>query len=134
ILPDAILLHCDDDPSFKGQAPEPIHRNLTALSNLVKSDTTIALGIAHDGDADRIGMYDEDGNFVDSHHILLLLLLYLFKYKNQPVKVVLTFSVTEKMKKMAELYGLESEVTKIGFKYIAEIMNNEDVLVGGEES
>lgn len=134
ILPDAILLHCDDDPSFKGQAPEPIHRNLTALSNLVKSDTTIALGIAHDGDADRIGMYDEDGNFVDSHHILLLLLLYLFKYKNQTGKVVITFSVTEKMKKMAELFGLESEVTKIGFKYIAEIMNNEDVLVGGEES
>src|SRR5690606_32491669 len=103
-------------------------------SNLVKSDTTIALGIAHDGDADRIGMYDEDGNFVDSHHILLLLLLYLFKYKNQTGKVVITFSVTEKMKKMAELFGLESEVTKIGFKYIAEIMNNEDVLVGGEES
>lgn len=134
ILPDAVLLHCDDDPSFKGQAPEPIHRNLTALSNLVKSDKTIALGIAHDGDADRIGMYDEDGNFVDSHHILLLLLLYLFKYKNQTGKVVITFSVTEKMKKMAGLFGLECEVTQIGFKYIAEIMNREDVLVGGEES
>ena len=134
ILPDAILLHCDDDPSFKGQAPEPIHRNLTELSNTIKADPKIVLGIANDGDADRIGMYDEDGNFVDSHHILLLLLLYLHKYKNQTGKVVITFSVTDKMKKMADLFGLETEVTKIGFKYIAEIMTQEDVLVGGEES
>jgi len=134
ILPDAILLHCDDNPSFKGQAPEPIHRNLTELSNLIKGDSSIVLGIANDGDADRIGMYDEDGNFVDSHHILLLLLLYLYKYKKQTGKVVITFSVTDKMKKLAKLFGLECEVTKIGFKYIAEIMTKEDVLVGGEES
>ena len=134
ILPDAVLLHCDDDPSFKGQAPEPIHRNLTELSNLIKGDPSIALGIANDGDADRIGMYDQDGNFVDSHHILLLLLLYMYKYKKQTGKVVYTFSVTDKMKKLADLFGLESEVTKIGFKYIAEIMTKENVLVGGEES
>lgn len=134
ILPDAVLLHCDDDPSFKGQAPEPIHRNLSELSNLIKNDPDIQLGIANDGDADRIGMYDEDGNFVDSHHILLLLLLYMFKYKNKTGKVVITFSVTDKMKKMAKMFGLDCEVTKIGFKYIAEIMTQEEVLVGGEES
>ncbi len=134
ILPDAVLLHCDDDPSFKGQAPEPIHRNLGELSELIKNDPKIALGIANDGDADRIGMYDEDGKFVDSHHILLLLLLYMYKYKNKTGKVVITFSVTDKMKKLANLFGLECVVTKIGFKYIAEIMTQEEVLVGGEES
>ncbi len=134
ILPKAVLLHCDDDPSFKGQAPEPIHRNLKELSALIKNDSEIALGIANDGDADRIGMYDEDGNFVDSHHILLLLLVYMFKYKNKTGKVVITFSVTDKMKKLASMFGLECEVTKIGFKYIAEIMTQEEVLVGGEES
>ncbi len=134
ILPEAVFLHCDDDPSFKGQAPEPIHRNLQELSELIKNDPNIKLGIANDGDADRIGMYDEDGNFVDSHHILLLLLLYMFKYKNETGKVVITFSVTDKMKKLAEQFGLECEVTKIGFKYIAEIMTNEKVIVGGEES
>ena len=134
ILPEAIFLHSDDDPSFKGQAPEPIHRNLGELSALIKNDPAIALGIANDGDADRIGMYDEDGNFVDSHHILLLLLLYMFKYKNKTGKVVITFSVTDKMKKLAGMFGLECEVTKIGFKYIAEIMTQEEVLVGGEES
>ena len=91
--------------------------------------------MANDGDADRIGMYDGDGNFVDSHHLLLLLLWYMHKEKGLDGKVVVTFSVTDKMKKMAELFGLkEFEVTKIGFKYIAEIMTKEDVLVGGEES
>ena len=92
------------------------------------------MGIATDGDADRIGMYDEDGNFVDSHHILLLLLLYLHKYKGMDGKVVVTFSVTDKMRTMAKKFNLPCEVTKIGFKYIAEIMTTEDVLVGGEES
>lgn len=134
ILPDAVMLHCDDNPGFKGQAPEPIHRNLGELSETIKNDPAIALGIANDGDADRIGMYDEDGNFVDSHHLLLLLLLYMHKYKNLSGKVIITFSVTDKMRKMAKLFGLEYTVTKIGFKYIAEIMTQEDVLVGGEES
>jgi len=134
LLPNAVLLHCDDDPSFKGRAPEPIHRNLGELSELIKNDPAITVGLANDGDADRIGMYDEDGNFVDSHHLLLLLLLYMHKYKNQTGKVIITFSVTDKMEKMAKMFGLDIEVTKIGFKYIAEIMTKEDVVVGGEES
>ena len=134
ILPRAISLHCDYNPSFYGQAPEPIERNLKPFADLIKGDPKIQIGIANDGDADRIGMFDGNGNFVDSHHILLLLLLYLHKYKNMTGKVVITFSVTDKMVQMAKKFGLEVEVTKIGFKYIAEIMTREDVLVGGEES
>lgn len=134
LFPQAALLHCDDNPGFHGQAPEPIHRNLQELSDFIKNNDDISLGIANDGDADRIGMYDANGNFVDSHHILLLLLLYMYKYKKQDGKVVITFSVTDKMKKMAEQFGLDYEVTKIGFKYIADIMAVENVIVGGEES
>jgi phosphomannomutase len=134
LLPGSLFLHCDLNPGMHGQAPEPIHRNLTLLSETIRENPEITSGLANDGDADRIGMYDEDGNFVDSHHLLLILLLYLYKYKNMRGKVVFTFSVTDKMKKMAELFGLEHEITKIGFKYIAEIMTQEDVLVGGEES
>jgi phosphomannomutase len=134
LFPEAILLHCDDNPGFHGQAPEPIMRNLLEISTIIKNDPSINLGIANDGDADRIGMFDEDGNFVDSHHVLLLLLLYLHKYKGMSGKVVITFSVTDKMRKMAEAFNLPWVITKIGFKYIAEIMINEDVLVGGEES
>lgn len=134
LFPDAALLHCDHNPSFRGQAPEPIARNLQELSELLKSDPKLNVGLANDGDADRIGMYDGDGKFVDSHHLLLLLLVYQHKHKNLDGKVIITFSVTDKMKKLAEKFGLEIEVTKIGFKYIAEIMINEDVVVGGEES
>ncbi len=134
LLPDSVFLNCDVNPSFRGQAPEPIHRNLTELSETIKNDDSIHAGLANDGDADRIGMYDEKGNFVDSHRLLLLLLKYMKEYKQENGKVVVTFSVTDKMKKLAEHYGLDFEVTKIGFKYIAEIMTHTDLLVGGEES
>lgn len=134
ILPNAVPLHCELNPSFNGQAPEPIHKNLSELSALIKNNESITCGLANDGDADRIGMYDEDGNFVSSHHILLLIVHYLYKYKNMKGKVVVSFSVTDKVKKLCELYGLEHQVVKIGFKHIAEIMMTENVLVGGEES
>ncbi len=134
LFPYATLFHCEYNPSFMGRAPEPILRNLPEIADFLANETRHNLGLANDGDADRIGLFDENGKFVDSHHILLLLLLYLKKYKNQTGKVVITFSVTDKMTKLAEHFGLEVEVTKIGFKYIAEIMQHEDVLVGGEES
>ncbi len=134
LFPNAELLHCDVNPSFRGQAPEPIARNLKELSSVIASRDDLHVGVANDGDADRIGMFDEDGNFVDSHHLLLLLVYYLHEKKKLNGKVIVTFSVTNKMKKLCELYNLPCEVTKIGFKYIAEIMTKEDILVGGEES
>ena len=134
LLPRSVFLHCDLNPGMHGQAPEPIDRNLRLLADTIRKNPKITAGLANDGDADRIGMYDEEGNFVDSHHLLLILLLYLYKYKNMRGKVVFTFSVTDKLKKMAEKFGLPYEITKVGFKYIAEIMTKEDVLVGGEES
>jgi phosphomannomutase len=135
LLPNATHLHCELNPGFNGQAPEPIGRNLTELAETIKNDPKIALGIANDGDADRIGLFNGDGEFVDSHHILLLLLMYQFEYKGiKTGEVILTFSVTDKLKQLAEMYGLDYEVTKIGFKYIAEIMAEREVIVGGEES
>jgi phosphomannomutase len=134
LFPNAKLLRCDYNPGFHGIAPEPIHKNLLGLSQTLKDNDNYIIGLANDGDADRIGMYDEDGEFVDSHKILLLLLHYLYHHKNLRGKVIVTFSVTDKMAQLAEKLGLEVEITKIGFKYIAEIMTHEDVLVGGEES
>jgi len=90
--------------------------------------------LANDGDADRIGMYDESGNFIDSHRILLLLLYYMVEHKGMTGKVVGTFSVTEKLQKLAAHYGLPYEETPIGFKHIAQIIIKEEVIVGGEES
>ncbi|MCS6929382.1 MAG: phosphoglucomutase/phosphomannomutase family protein [Saprospiraceae bacterium] len=134
LLPRSVFLRCDWNPGMYGQAPEPIHRNLLTLSELVRKNPKITAGLANDGDADRIGMYDEEGKFVDSHHLLLILLLYLHRYKGMSGKVVFTFSVTDKLRKMAEIFGLPYAVTPVGFKYIAEIMMREDVLIGGEES
>lgn len=134
LLPGAVLLHCDENPGFHGQAPEPLDKNLQELAKTVASTPEIKIGLATDGDADRIGLYDGDGNFVDAHNIILLLIHYLFKYKNMTGKVVIAFSVTDRVKKLCEHYGLTCEVTAIGFKYISEIMVTDDVLVGGEES
>ncbi len=134
LFPDATLLHCENNPSFDGQAPEPIFKNLLEISELIKISGDIDCGLATDGDADRIGLFDEDGNFVDSHHIILLLIHYMVKYKKMKGKVCTAFSTTVKIKTMCKHYGLELETVKIGFKYICGIMVKEDVLVGGEES
>lgn len=136
LLPDITFLHCDYNPSFMGQAPEPIHKNLIEFSELIKNNPNIQCGLATDGDADRIGLYDADGTFVDSHHIMLLTIHYLVKYKGLHGKVVTGFSSTPRIKRMCEHYGLEHIEVPIGFKYIAGLMADEkqDVLLGGEES
>ncbi len=134
LLPGAVLIHCEDNPGFLGQAPEPLDKNLKQLAQTVASTAEIKIGLATDGDADRIGLYDGDGNFVDAHNIILLLIHYLHKYKGMTGKVVIAFSVTDRVKKLCAHYGLPVEVTAIGFKYISEIMVTDDVLVGGEES
>jgi len=134
LFPEITMLHCDDNPGFHGQAPEPIHKNLLEFSELIKKSGKIDSGLVTDGDADRIGMYDNKGNFVDSHHIILLLIHYMVKYKGVKGKVCTAFSTTPKVEKLCKHYGLPIETVKIGFKYICEIMLNEDVLVGGEES
>ena len=134
LFPDMTFLHCDYNPSFNGQAPEPIDKNLTEFSELIKNRKNIAAGLATDGDADRIGLYNSKGEFVDSHHIILLLLLYLYKYKKLKGKVVVAASTTPRVVKLAEKWGLNHDTVKVGFKYIAGQMVNEDVLIGGEES
>ena len=134
LLPSIQFMHCEHNPSFMGQAPEPIAKNLQELESFIKERGNIDCALATDGDADRIGLYNGNGEFVDSHHIILLLIHYLKKYKEMTGKVATAFSTTPRVGKMAEHYGLEAEVVKIGFKYIADIMVEEDVLVGGEES
>lgn len=134
LFPEIELLHCEPNPGFNGTAPEPILRNLQEFADFIKISEEIDCGLATDGDADRIGLFDSKGNFVDSHHIILLLIHYLVKYKNQKGKVVTAFSTTEKISKLCKHYGLEQTTTKIGFKYITGYILNEDVLLGGEES
>lgn len=134
LFPEATFLHCDYNPGFMGQAPEPIHKNLQEFSDMIRLSEEIDCGLVTDGDADRIGLYNKKGEFVDSHHIILLLVHYLHKYKGLSGKVITTFSATSKVAKLCEAYSLPVQITKIGFKYICEYMIVENVLVGGEES
>lgn len=134
LLPSAAMLHCEHNPTFHGQAPEPIMKNLVEFSEMIKLDGKINLGFATDGDADRIGLFDSKGNFVDSHHIILMLVNYLYNYKNMRGRVVNSFSCTSKIKQLCAHYGLENITTKIGFKYICDFMIEGNVMVGGEES
>jgi phosphomannomutase len=134
LFPDMTFLHCDYNPSFKGQAPEPIEKNLQELKNYIINSHSIDCALATDGDADRIGLFNSRGEFIDSHHIILLLIHYMVKYKGMTGKVVTAFSCTPRIAKMCAHYGLEHQTVKIGFKYVAGIMVDEDVLLGGEES
>jgi phosphomannomutase len=134
LLPATHFLHCDYNPSFMGQAPEPIAKNLQELEHYIKGTPDVHCALATDGDADRIGLYNGKGEFIDSHHIILLLIHYMVKYKKLTGKVVIAFSVSPRIEKMCKHYGLEVITTKIGFKEIATIMVEDDVLIGGEES
>ena len=131
---DAVVgLHQDLNPGMMDQAPEPIEKNLGDLARAVV-DNGCAIGLANDGDADRIGLYDENGQFVDSHRLFCLLVKYLHQERGLSGSIVKTFSTTSLLDKIGAAYGLPVETTKIGFKYIAEKIVDGDVLVGGEES
>ena len=128
-----VALHHDRNPGFHGVAPEPVADRLGELSETVTNGDAAA-GLANDGDADRIGMVDENGDFVSSHRILALLTKYLHEERGLTGSIVKTFSTTHLLDKMGERYGLPVETTPIGFKHIASKMSDETVLVGGEES
>ena len=131
--PRVVELHHEFNPGMHGQAPEPIDRNLGELLEAVPA-RNCALGMATDGDADRIGLVDEEGQFVDSHKILALLVKYLYEEKGLRGDIVKTFSTTDMLDRIGEAYGLNVVTTPIGFKYIASKIVEGDVLVGGEES
>jgi phosphomannomutase len=91
-------------------------------------------GLATDGDADRIGAVAEDGSFVDSHKIFCVLLRWLLERKKWPGDVVRAFNTTRMLDRIAAKYGRKLYETQIGFKYIADLMMEHDILIGGEES
>ena len=121
------------NPGFGGIHPEPIGHYLGALAGAIAAGHG-QLGLATDGDADRLGAMDGRGQFVDPHRIMALALKYLFEKRGFRGKVVKTVSTTQMMNRLAEKYGLEVIETPVGFNYIAEWMLQDDVLIGGEES
>lgn len=126
-------IHSDHNPGFgEIDHPEPIESMLGTLMALTAQGYDI--GLASDGDADRLGAVDEKGHFVDAHKIYMLILKYLYEYKGLRGKIVKTVSLTSMVDKFAEKYGIELIETPVGFKYAADLMSQGGVLIGGEES
>lgn len=133
LLPGVHEIHGDENPSFGGQPPEPTEEHLTELAALVGSGA-YRIGLALDGDADRIGAVDETGEFFSSHRIYTVILRHLVERKEFTGGVVKTVSTTRMIDLLAEKYGLSLFETPIGFKHICELMLDHDILMGGEES
>ena len=133
VFPKMDMVRVDPDPTFKGTSPEPIEKNLKPLKDALINGN-YELGLAVDGDADRIGLMDRDGNVIDAHHIMLILIWYMKNNKGENGKVVTGFSSTQKIKALCKKLDLDLEIVKIGFKHSAVIMLKEDVLVAGEEA
>lgn len=121
------------NPGFGGIHPEPIGKYLNALVAAMQAYHA-DVGLATDGDADRIGAMDAQGNFVDPHHIFALALRYLVERRGWKGMVVKTVSTTMMVDRLAAKYGLPLKETPVGFNHIADCMLREDVLIGGEES
>jgi phosphomannomutase len=134
IWPEAISLHCEVNPDFNGIPPDPVRKNLHELAQLISQHGDIHVGLAVDGDADRIAMYDAEGNYIDANTLLLLLIHYLAGFKQHKGKVVAGFSSSDKISKICDHYGLTLVPSRLGFKEISKIMTEEDILAAGEES
>jgi phosphomannomutase len=128
-----ITIRQELNPLFPGINPEPIEPHIALLQQTVVNEKCDA-GLATDGDADRIGAVAEDGSFVDSHKIFCVLLRWLLERKKWSGDVVRAFNTTRMLDRIAAKHGRKLYETQIGFKYIADLMMEHDILIGGEES
>ncbi len=134
ILPDVFAIHDWYNPGFgEVDHPEPIAECLQPLMTTVKKQKA-DVGIATDGDADRVGLVDHKGNFVDSHRIFMLIMKYLYLYKKKRGAVVKTVSLTSMVNVFCEKNGITLYETPVGFKHVAKFMSEQKILIGGEES
>ncbi|MEW6033737.1 MAG: phosphoglucomutase/phosphomannomutase family protein [Chloroflexota bacterium] len=127
-------MHAERNPAFPGmRQPEPIAPNLGGLIAEVKRKGA-SVGLATDGDADRLGIVDEDGEFLTQLQVFGLLCFYLLEVRGQRGPMVKTTTTTSMVFRLAELYGVPAYETPVGFKYVAPVMMAKDAIIGGEES
>jgi alpha-D-glucose phosphate-specific phosphoglucomutase len=130
---DYVEIRANHDPLFPGINPEPIEPHIRACQDVVVAQKCDA-GLITDGDADRIGAADENGNFVDPHKIYSVILQWILERKQWPGGVTRAFNTTSMLDRIAARYGRRLYEHGIGFKYVCELMLTEDILIGGEES
>ncbi len=127
-------MHAEINPAFPGMGqPEPIEKNLGQLMAAVPA-TGAHVGIALDGDADRLGVVDEQGVFLTPLHAFALLALYLLEVEGKRGTLVKSLTNTAMTYRLGELYGVDVQETKVGFKYISPLLMDPGALIGGEES
>lgn len=126
-------IHGERNPSFPGIQPEPIARFLGELSTMVVQEKA-DIGLATDGDADRIGIIDEKGRFLNQHQVFALLTLYLLEVRGERGAIIKTLTSTDMLYRLGEIYGVPVFETPVGFKYVAPLMKEKDAIIGGEES
>jgi len=128
-----VAIRQEVNPLFPGINPEPILPHVALLQEVVVKEKCHA-GLVTDGDADRIGAVAEDGSFVDPHKCMSVLLQWLLARRKWPGDVVRAFNTTGMMDRIAAKYGRKLIEVSIGFKYAADVMMEQDVLIAGEES
>jgi phosphomannomutase len=121
------------NPWFGGLPPEPITRNLGPLFDAVRREKA-DVGLATDGDSDRLGVCDEHGEFVDQLRVYSLIVLYLLEVRGFRGPIVKTLSTSSMIDKLGALYGVPVHEVGVGFKFVAPKMLETDAIVGGEES
>jgi alpha-D-glucose phosphate-specific phosphoglucomutase len=128
-----IGLRQERNPAFPGIAPEPITPNLAVSMRAIK-DQVADVGLATDGDADRIGAIDEQGNFINQHQVYALLLLYLLEIRERRGPAVRSVTSSVMADRLGEIYDVPIYETPVGFKYIGPKMTATRAIMGGEES
>jgi alpha-D-glucose phosphate-specific phosphoglucomutase len=126
-------IHKKRNPLFPGLQPEPIAHNLTELSAKMKKGG-FDVGLATDGDSDRIGIMDEKGKFITTLQTYALLALYLLEVQGQRGPIIKTITTTNMLFRLGELYNVPIFETAVGFKYVAPMMIAKNAMMGGEES
>jgi alpha-D-glucose phosphate-specific phosphoglucomutase len=122
------------NPAFPGmQQPEPIAHNLTTLAQRVREEGA-SVGLALDGDADRVGLMDEKGNFINTLEVFSILAQYLLELKGQRGDLVKGVTASMMLNKLGQKYGVGVHEMRVGFKFIGPKMSETDALMGGEES
>jgi phosphoglucomutase len=127
------LLHANRDPFFGGHHPEPGAAELEEATQLVRT-LPAHMGLANDGDADRFGIIDSDGTYITPNEVLAILFEHLLNTRDWKGCVVRTVATTHLLDAIAKAHNVPLRETPVGFKYIAEIMAKEPIIIGGEES
>ncbi len=131
----AEFIHAQHNPLFGGIAPAPDDERLHTLKGLIQSGKgRYSLGMATDGDSDRIGIVDEQGEYVEANDLLLLLYWYLHEVRGERGGVVRNLSTTHMLDRLAAHFGEESREVKVGFKHVTAGMEEIDAVLGGESS